>query len=58
MKPLTQAAPAQSSVSWWTAAPRDGFTKYVERTEQTRMSASTLGKGRNRPITTNELEPR
>lgn len=55
MKPLTQAPPVQSSVSWWLTAKREGFTKHVEQTEQARMSASTLGKGRSRPISSEEL---
>jgi len=58
MKPLTQAPPVQSSVSWWTEVPRDGFTKHAEQHELPRMAVSTLGKGRNRVLTTNELEPR
>lgn len=45
MTKLTQAAPVQSSVSWWTNLPREGFTKHVEQTEQQRMSAANL-KGR------------
>ncbi len=55
MKPLIQAAPVSSSVSWWTNLPREKFTETVVKEQQTRMSASTLGKGRNRPISSEEL---
>jgi len=65
MKALVQAPPVQSSVSWWLTAPRNGFTRHVTlakdehgQTHQARMSASKLGKGRNRPISSIELEPR
>jgi hypothetical protein len=67
MTKLVQAAPVQSSVSWWIDpnVPRAGFTRYVTtskdengQTHQARMAVSTLGKGRHRVLTTNELEPR
>lgn len=54
MKPLIQAPPVSASVSWWADRPQDGFTKYAVKEEQTRMSNSTLGKGR-RPISTDEI---
>ncbi len=55
MKPLIQAAPVSSSVSWWLTAKRESFTETVVKEQQTRMSASTLGKGRNRPISSDEI---
>lgn len=54
MKPLTQAAPVQSAVSWWTLAKRENFTKQAEQ-EHPRMSKDPSGKGRSRPISTDEF---
>lgn len=54
MKPTRQPVPADRLVSWWLEAKPEGFTKYVEQEQQRRMSASLLGKGRNRVVTTVE----
>ena len=42
MKPLTQAPPVSSSVSWWLSAKREDFTKTVEKEQQTRMSLARI----------------
>lgn len=56
MKPARQPAPPTTLVSWWMAPdiPRNGFTAHAEKEEQARMSASLLGKGRGRVVTTVE----
>lgn len=51
-----QAVPVDGVLtSWWITAPREGLTAYVEREHQARMHQSTMGKGRGRPIGTEEL---
>ena len=42
MKPLVQAPPVQSSVSWWLTAKRENFTATVVKDQQARMSAAKI----------------
>lgn len=48
--------PVNTLTSWWTEAPRANFTALVERDHLERMHTNTLGKGRGRSISTEELE--
>lgn len=41
--------------SWWTQAPVDGFTAYVEQDQLPRMRLARFGQGMTRPFNTDEL---
>lgn len=54
MKPLIQAPPVSASVSWWINSDQKEFTKRCEA-QLPKMVQGPSGKGRGRPISTDEL---
>ncbi len=52
MTPTVSGAPTRS---WWLDVPQSGFSDFVEREQLPRMRMSTLGRTRNRAISSEEL---
>lgn len=55
MKAERQIEPAQTVESWWVGLDREAFTVRAAE-ELPRLYRSTLGKGRGRSISTEEIE--